>query len=558
MKIESKGWDERLRMPKFPLNEDQIESIATFVLGLVNDPPPPSYQYRPKGPEFDIIEGERLVDKFNCTGCHVLELPSLTYKANLAEAVGASRDDLAKWLSSNAAKIDSGEITQEMLAGREAGDAILPEEMRPALATFFTNSERLLAGQLDPTIDVKTGLAKHLAGLARRASGQPIKEFFDAHPEVLLADPFEPADNADALRMLLKLKPAVAGMQSQLADDGRAIIKAHGLLTGTPDPEEEDPEFRMYGLDVWETLDIGGRIKLPSSKVTVKETDVVAQGKGRGGDLAHWLVPRLQQELNDVNKAWQASPPPLYKEGIKVQTPWLFRFLKNPEQLRYTTVLRMPRFNMDDAEAQALANYFAAVDGVEYPYQLIPQQEPAFLTSAEKSFHEQYPNLEGDYSNEAWKVLNGPLCVKCHQVGGHPYKGTDPKTDIRGPNLERVEKRLQPDWATVWIFKPVWFTSYTSMPVNFPADKPPFPDLFGGDTGEMVHGIVYSLMNYSRMLEGLGVITYAPPNAPGTEPGAAEPGQAAPGATETPAAEPSTSDAATDDAAAENPAPAAE
>jgi hypothetical protein len=37
-KIETKGWDERLRMPKFPFSEQQIESVATFVVGLVADP----------------------------------------------------------------------------------------------------------------------------------------------------------------------------------------------------------------------------------------------------------------------------------------------------------------------------------------------------------------------------------------------------------------------------------------------------------------------------------------------------------------------------------------
>lgn len=208
---------------------------------------------------------------------------------------------------------------------------------------------------------------------------------------------------------------------------------------------------------------------------------------------------------------------PLYKEGIKVQTPWLFRFLKNPEQFRYTTVLRMPRFNMSDSEAQILANYFAAVDDVEYPYQSIPQQEPQFLVSAEAQFKSAHAGVMDSYELQAWKTLNGPLCIKCHQVGGRPYKSTDPK-DVRGPNLERVEKRLQANWVRTWVYKPTWFTPYTSMPVNFPADKPPFPDLFGANSREQVEAVVFSLMNYSRILEKLGVVAYEPPAAPGQTP----------------------------------------
>ncbi len=516
-KTESKGWDERLKMPKFPIDERQIEAISTFVLGLVNDPPAPAYQYRPTGPAKDRIEGERLVDKYNCTGCHILELPSLTYKADLRELIGASRDELTNWFIANSAKIETGAITQDALAGRADAEAVEPEEMRSALATFVTNCEALLGGELPQGVDPKSGLANYLAGLARRSGGQPLREFVAQHPEILLADAFAPADHPDALRLLLKLKPGVSGLKAHAGKDGRAVVQAHGLITGTPDPEEEDPELRMYGLDIWQTLDLAGRLKLPGTKVTMTESDIVSRSDGRGGDLAHWLVEQLREELQDVNKAWQASPPPLYKQGIKVQTPWLFRFLKNPEQIRYTTVLRMPRFNMSDSEAQTLANYFAAVDEVEYPYQSIPQQEPQFLVSLEEQFQAAHPGLMTGYDMEAWKALNGPLCAKCHQVGGRPYQSTDPK-DIRGPNLERVEKRLQGDWTRAWIYKPTWFTPYTSMPVNFPADKPPFPDLFGGDAAEQVEGVVFSLMNYSRILEKLGVVAYEPPPPPGQAP----------------------------------------
>ena len=49
LKTETKGYDERLRMPKFPFNEDDIEAIETFVLGLVADPPAKEYIYRPEG-----------------------------------------------------------------------------------------------------------------------------------------------------------------------------------------------------------------------------------------------------------------------------------------------------------------------------------------------------------------------------------------------------------------------------------------------------------------------------------------------------------------------------
>ena len=43
--------------------------------------------------------------------------------------------------------------------------------------------------------------------------------------------------------------------------------------------------------------------------------------------------------------------PDLSYEGSRAQRQWLISFLKNPQTLRPTLVLRMPQFNMTDQEA---------------------------------------------------------------------------------------------------------------------------------------------------------------------------------------------------------------
>ncbi len=131
----------------------------------------------------------------------------------------------------------------------------------------------------------------------------------------------------------------------------------------------------------WDHLQIGDKTYFPGDSITIPATKVVSRSMGRGGDLAHWLAPQLKakETAGDNDRAWQASPPPLVREGVKVQTPWLYQFLKEPHQIRHTTVLRMPKFNMDDKEAMALANYFAAVDNAEFPYQENARQNPDYL-----------------------------------------------------------------------------------------------------------------------------------------------------------------------------------
>lgn len=74
MKTENKTYNERLRMPKFPFNEEQIEAIMTFVLGLVAEPPAEQYVFQPDPRQKAIVEGRQVLDRFNCAGCHTLQM----------------------------------------------------------------------------------------------------------------------------------------------------------------------------------------------------------------------------------------------------------------------------------------------------------------------------------------------------------------------------------------------------------------------------------------------------------------------------------------------------
>ncbi|MDB5385507.1 MAG: cbb3-type cytochrome c oxidase subunit, partial [Planctomycetaceae bacterium] len=422
-KIETKGFDERLRMPKFPLNDKQIEAISTFVLGLVAEPPSEKYIYTPTGPAKARIDGEKLITKYNCTGCHVLELPEVKYGVD------------------------------------------------PETITGYTLTE----GDYQPAVD-----------------------------------------------LLLKLKPlksALTGQSITTADKKTLpVIKFHGTLVSEPN-KEDPPEDREYVYELWENLTIGDKKLLPGSKMLIPELNRVSVTPARGGEFAEWLANSLVTPEMNRSLAWQASPPPLYLEGIKVQTPWLYEFLKNPYRIRYTTVLRMPQFNMSDAEAMALANYFAAVDGAVYPYQDVPERQPAYLSAMEH----QDPN----YLPQGWQLFQA--CVSCHSVAGREYAGKDPKKDIRGPNLMHVQNRLRSDWLQLWLYKPSWITPYTSMPAVFARNVKTLPELFEGNGLKQTRGVHDALVNYQRLAETQSKLTIvAPPVAAAGPDNAAKPDAAKP------------------------------
>ncbi len=117
--------------------------------------------------------------------------------------------------------------------------------------------------------------------------------------------------------------------------------------------------------------------------------------------------------------------------------------LLDPHLIRPAVVLRMPKFNMSSADATKLVNYFAAVDGVDYPYDFDPRTRASHLAAAEAS--------HADYLGSALKIVtDNNLCVKCHLVGDFAPGGSE---RAKGPQLGNVYKRFAR--TTPWTGSPI-------------------------------------------------------------------------------------------------------
>ncbi len=562
------GYDDRLRMPQFPFTEDDIEAVATFVLGLVAEPPVERYQYRPNGPEGDRIAGEKLLAKFNCTGCHQVEMPRFQYQALLDDLPGPGGSEP---LPENTPQEKPAEISDEIFARqtvqRQEILELLTRVKPPKVIEVAGHADRAVldvSGQVfyfDPeaepgeqeySFDVwdhiliqrrpmtgrvqmvqsssKTPLIESslspdgniFARITQNAESRALTVEILRRPVVDSDDedeePAEPAEPVALAAETVELSLDLSGGKQKFV----LVRQSENtfVLAGEMVPAEITELKKLYGTLTVDRADI--RIT-PSRRLNITEPEIVAQIDGRGGHFTDWLVESLLdgKAKGDRNLARSMSPPPLYHEGHKVQTPWLYRFLKQPETLRHLTVLRMPKFNMSDDEARTLANYFAAIDGAEYPYQSLPEKEDPYLKMMSDVLHNEL-HVEGDYLGESWKVLNAPLCIGCHSVGGRAYKPSatnDPnKPEVRGPDLRRAEERLRPEWTLLWIYYPRWNTPYTSMPQNFVLEKRLYPELFNGDPAIQTRAIRDALMNHSRLLESPGILEYVPAAVPGTAP----------------------------------------
>ncbi len=65
---------EKLRMPNFNLQPEEVTALTTFLLGSTDSVLPARYFYQPEDQRRDIQEGWKVVMKYNCMGCHVVRV----------------------------------------------------------------------------------------------------------------------------------------------------------------------------------------------------------------------------------------------------------------------------------------------------------------------------------------------------------------------------------------------------------------------------------------------------------------------------------------------------
>ena len=144
------------------------------------------------------------------------------------------------------------------------------------------------------------------------------------------------------------------------------------------------------------------------------------------------------------------APPILNGEGEKVQSHWLFTFLKAPFSVRPWLRLRMPTFGLTDTEVNTLTNYFNGLSRVEIPYAYFDERKvpKEHIDAARILFSKDYFN-----------------CLSCHQQGDRKPEGPP---EGWAPDLTLARGRLNPDWILKWLQDPQKVQPGAKMPSFFP------------------------------------------------------------------------------------------
>ena len=172
-----------------------------------------------------------------------------------------------------------------------------------------------------------------------------------------------------------------------------------------------------------------------------------------------------------------AAPPPLNGEGEKVQSNWLFGFLKAPYPLRPWLDIRMPTFGFSDEHTTQLINYFNGLSKVEQPFVYIDDGRipPEHLDAARQLVSPEYFN-----------------CFSCHVRGG---KNPEGPPEGWAPDLAMARQRLNPNWIVKWIQDPQKIQPGTKMPSFYPGG----PDnILGGKDDRQIEALRDYLISLGR------------------------------------------------------------
>ncbi len=391
--LRRRTWDDRLRMPQFQFSlgkqsveglEKQIkeekdpgkrkklqaelaqrtreeaegrEAVMTFILGLVADPIPLKHLAQPNQDKLAEIKGRQVLDRFNCAGCH---------------------------------------------------------QIRPGMFEFRPSSDALQILNVDLDRQTKNILNTHSFAGHNAWVGTP-----SPHPDRLVALGTQPqiVDSSELTyldQQRFKPEELGVGLQIRLSDALRF-----------PNEQKLQRDFPA-GQRIW--IPLRDLVKEDRAFTSNKEASKITLGDVQpyftppfGGTFRDQMLGYIQEtyknEAGNPDAARNLLPPPLVREGERVQPNWLYRFLLKPHMIRPQVKLRMPQFNMSPEEAMSLVNYFTAVER---------------LTNASAGLAEPFVKLK-EQEDDYWQRKNEEYIKKLNQ----------PK------NKERKEHRIE-------ALKPVW------------------------------------------------------------------------------------------------------
>ncbi len=471
-----KEYNPHTRMPDFRLNDAQSEAVAAFVMNAGTGDG--SREGRKSSGTVsrggDPASGKELVETIGCKGCHVIGdddrmrvargfsfdiAPELTRAGSKLDP-----DWLFRWIKNPREYRPTTPMPNLRLSDREARDIVayimtLKDDREFEDAPLDLSSEEKqregfrvareygCAGCHNiPGLEKENKVSVSLSNLGRKRIDEI--DFGDTKVPHTWDDWFFGKiknSRQYATERILSKMPVFALADSEIVML-RTVMK--GMTKDVPEPEYRRPYDKIL-----QNVEAGRRLADHYNCINCHKIEEI------GG------------AISAVVEGEGKSPPFLLPEGSKVQEEWLHGFLKNPTTIRPWLSIRMPTFQLTDAEITAISAYFLGLHK---------------QTLGLRDYSSYTPDPK--YVSVGKSLFDDLQCLSCHYTGVIP-EGKGPE-DL-APNLAMAKTRLKPEWVDQWIARPDSIAPGTRMPNYFPdlVEPSPYSDALDSDVRAQIRAL---------------------------------------------------------------------
>jgi mono/diheme cytochrome c family protein len=422
---------EEPRMPQFRLNEEELRSLSAYLSSLRGGHVPTN-PFDPRvvaalEKRTDLAEqGEVRFRQMFCSTCHSLAVT----RAGETKLIGGE-------IGSELTKVGSKVNREWLVAWLRNPQAYLPHSTMPRYQwsdeDLFKVTAYITSKLTDPDL---------LSGIPPLGSPKP--DEVQRGRGLFIEKGCASCHISEGINPQKDFGPDLSGVgaknvsqlefgQAKIPRNLTSYIQAKITNPVSVNPAARMPQYHLTpdGLDAITTalLSMAGTPAASGmEKLIVARAQPVFRPAGEFGEL----YDRYRcSSCHRFNGFGGDLAPDLSFEGSRAQRQWVIDFLKNPQTLRPTLVLRMPQFNMTDREATVIADYL----GMALQH---PDANPARVDT--KSFTPQMAEM----GKQLYQVKY--QCQSCHTIGsGGGYVGL---------NLNNAGNWLTAAWIEAWLKNP--------------------------------------------------------------------------------------------------------
>jgi mono/diheme cytochrome c family protein len=423
--------EEEPRMPKFRLTEPELRGLSAY-LSVQRAKPIERYKLDPrvaatwsKNPEL-VAQGELRFRQMFCSTCHALAVT----RAGETKLIGG---DIGPELTKVGSKVNP----DWLVAWLRDPNGYLPHTKMPKYG--WSDEDLYKVSQYITTKLTDSDLLSNVPQL-----GEPKQDEIQLGRRTFLEKGCASCHVLEGVSPQKDFGPDLRALGAKNASElefSKSTIP-HNLVSfiqaKLQDPLSVNPAARMPQYN-WNQADLDAAttalLSNTGAPVTSARQNLVVEHKAgefrASGSFADVYERFKCSVCHKFNGQGGDLAPDLSYEGSRAQRQWLVDFLKSPQTLRPTLVLRMPQFNMTDKEAATLADYIGMV-----------LQNPAVNPASTDA--RQFTPAMVSLGKQLYEVKY--QCQSCHTIGS--------AGGYVGPNLNNVGNWMTPAWIEAWLRNP--------------------------------------------------------------------------------------------------------